>query len=95
MPVDGPASGELVADLQEHGLLQPIVRHGGRILGSRCRCSVGRHDDIKPRLVERSGASPQSTWSSGLMNQEAGYSLSYEAYTVAGHVLPICTFLMG
>jgi hypothetical protein len=36
MPAARPEFGELVADLQEHGLLQPIVLHDG----SR-RCSLG------------------------------------------------------
>jgi hypothetical protein len=32
MPPDGPEFGELVADLEGRGLLQPIVLHDGRIL---------------------------------------------------------------
>ena len=31
MQVDGPEFGELVRDLQAHGLLQPIVLHEGPI----------------------------------------------------------------
>jgi hypothetical protein len=41
--LDGGEYGEFVADLQEHGLLQPIVPHGGPVLdGRRARAPPGR-----------------------------------------------------
>jgi hypothetical protein len=41
-PVGGPEFGELVADLQEHGLPQPIGLYDGRIRDGRDRAAWSR-----------------------------------------------------
>jgi hypothetical protein len=58
MPPDSPEFGELVADLQEHGLLQPIVLHDGRIIDGEIAAMFCEHGEIEPRFVERSDDSP-------------------------------------
>ena len=58
MPVDGPEFGELVRDLQEHGLVQPIVRFEGKILDGRNRYRACQHAGVEPRFDEWSGESP-------------------------------------
>jgi ParB-like nuclease domain len=58
LEVESPEFGELVRDLQEHGLLQPIVLHDGLILDGRNRYRACQHAGIEPRFVEWSGESP-------------------------------------
>jgi hypothetical protein len=58
LPVDSPEFGELVADIGEHGLLQPIVLHEGRILDGRNRYRACQHAGVTPRFDEWSGESP-------------------------------------
>ena len=58
MDVDGPEFGELVADVREHGLQQPIVLHEGKILDGRNRHRACQHAGVEPRFVEWSGESP-------------------------------------
>jgi ParB-like nuclease domain len=55
-PLEGesPEFGELVRDLQEHGLLQPIVLHEGKILDGQDRYRACQHAGIEP--ASRSGA---------------------------------------
>jgi ParB-like nuclease domain len=58
MDVDGPEFGELVADVREHGLLQPIVLHEGKILDGRNRYRACQHAGVEPRFEEWNGESP-------------------------------------
>ena len=58
MDVDGAEFGELVRDLQEHGLLQPIVLHEGKVLDGRNRLRACQHARVEPRYVEWEGESP-------------------------------------
>ena len=58
MDVDGAEFGELVRDLQEHGLLQPIALHEGKILDGRNRYRACQHAGVEPRYVEWDGESP-------------------------------------
>jgi ParB-like chromosome segregation protein Spo0J len=48
LPVAGPEFGKLVADIGEHGVLQPIVLHEGRTLGGRNRYCAGKHAGVEP-----------------------------------------------
>ncbi len=57
LPVDSPEYGELVADLQEYGLLQPIVLYDGRILDGRDRTCAWQHRGVDRRPVEWSSES--------------------------------------
>ena len=58
MEVGGPEFGELVADIREHGLLNPIVLHDGKVLDGRNRYRACRHGGVEPRFVEWDGESP-------------------------------------
>ena len=58
MEVDGAEFGELVRDLQEHGLLQPIGLHEGQVLDGRNRLRACRPAGVEPRFEEWSGESP-------------------------------------
>jgi hypothetical protein len=60
MDVDGPEFGDLVRDVQQHGLLQPIVVHEGKILDGRNRNRACQHAGVEPRFVEWAGDSPTS-----------------------------------
>ena len=60
MDVDGAEFGELVDDIREHGLVQPIVRFEGKILDGRNRYRACQHVGIAPRYVEGEGESPTS-----------------------------------
>jgi hypothetical protein len=48
MPADDPEFGEFVADPQEHGLLQPIVLHDGRVLDGCSLYRAWQHGGIEP-----------------------------------------------
>jgi hypothetical protein len=58
LPVDSQEFGDLVRDVREHGLLQSIVLHEGKILDGRNRHRACRHAGIEPRYVEWNGESP-------------------------------------
>src|SRR2546430_2126468 len=57
-PVDGPEFGELVRDIEERGLLQPIVLCDELILDGRNRYRACRHAGVEPQFEEWSGDSP-------------------------------------
>jgi len=58
LEVESPEFGELVHDIQEHGLLQPIVLCDGKILDGRNRYRACQHAGVEPRFEDRSGESP-------------------------------------
>jgi ParB-like chromosome segregation protein Spo0J len=58
LEVESPEFGELVRDIPEHGLLQPIVLHQAKILDDRNRYRACQHAGIEPRFEEWGGDSP-------------------------------------
>ncbi len=58
LPVDSPEFGEFVDDIGEHGLLQPIILHEGKILDGRNRYRACQHTGVEPRFEQWSGESP-------------------------------------
>jgi ParB-like nuclease domain len=58
LEVESPEFGELVQDIREHGLLQPIVLCDGKILDGRNRYRACQHAGVEPRYEEWSGESP-------------------------------------
>ena len=58
LEVVSPEFGELMDDIREHGLLQPIVLCDGKILDGRNRYRACQHAGVEPRFVEWSGDSP-------------------------------------
>jgi hypothetical protein len=58
MDVGGPEFGDLVADIREHGLLEPIKLHEGKILDGRNRYRACQHAGAEPRFEEWTGDSP-------------------------------------
>jgi ParB-like nuclease domain len=58
LEVDSPEFGELVQDIREHGLLQPIVLCDGKILDGRNRYRACQHAGVEPRFEEWRGESP-------------------------------------
>jgi ParB/Sulfiredoxin domain len=58
LEVESAEFGELVQDIREHGLLQPIVLCDGKILDGRNRYRACQHAGIEPRFEEWGGESP-------------------------------------
>jgi hypothetical protein len=59
-PMDrlSPGFGDLVADIKDNGLVEPITLHEGRILDGRGRYLACREAGVEPRFEEWEGASP-------------------------------------
>ena len=50
MVVDDEEYGELVREVQDHGLVRPIVLHEGTVLDSRSRYRACQHAGIEQRF---------------------------------------------
>jgi ParB-like chromosome segregation protein Spo0J len=56
--IDSAAFGELVEDIRENGLLDPIELFEGKILDGRNRYRACQHADVEPRFEEWKGEDP-------------------------------------
>jgi len=56
--IEGAEFGRLVADIAEHGLLNPITVHDGKILDGRNRQRACHAAGVEPRYVEFDGKDP-------------------------------------
>jgi len=56
--IEGAEFDRLVADIREHGLLNPITVYDGKILDGRNRYRACRAAGVAPRYVEFDGKDP-------------------------------------
>ena len=56
--IEGAEFDWLVADIREHGLLNPITTHEGKILDGRNRARACHAAGVTPRYVEFDGKDP-------------------------------------